>query len=151
MPQSAAATAGAAFLNELLDRLNLTARVEAGPAKDDVQVFKLVGDAGDLALKPSLRSAIALLGSQAISRAAGDRHRCVLDIDGRLEARERLLETAAGAAAKVVERTDKRVVIDGLTAAERRIVHAALAEEQGVATRSEGDGDHRWLCIEKSS
>ncbi len=149
MPNTEAAH-GATFLNELLDRLDLDVQAELSESRDETQVFALQGSTDALDRAPGLRSAIALLTSQALSRGAGRRMRCALDVDGRLAEREALLTQAAGDVARAVQKSGRRAVIDGLSAAERRVVHTALADKDEVATRSEGEGDHRWLCIERT-
>jgi len=81
------ASEGAAFLNEIFDRLDLGVRAEIGETRDDTQIFALEGATDALDRAPGLRSAIALLASQALSRGAGHRLRCALDVDGRLAQR----------------------------------------------------------------
>jgi len=145
------ADAGVSFLNELLEHLHIEAEAQAGEAREDVQVFTFVGEVQRLLQEPSLATAIAVLTSQAVSRRVGRRVRCNLDVDGRLGEREVLLGVAALDVARSVRRSGRRGVIDGLNAAERRVVHTALAEEAGVSTRSQGEGDHRWICIERDA
>ena len=143
------ASEGAAFLNEIFDRLDLGVRAEIGETRDDTQIFALEGATDALDRAPGLRSAIALLASQALSRAAGHRLRCALDVDGRLAQGESLVEQAAGDIARAVSISGRRAVLDGLSAAERRVVHTALADAPEVATRSDGAGPHRWLYVER--
>jgi len=75
------------------------------------------------------------------------RRRVILDIGGYRERRERALKTMAHNAASRAKRSGQPVSLEPLTARERRIVHLALAEEQGVTTRSEGTDPRRYIVV----
>lgn len=149
MPETAAA-AGAAFLNELFERLDLEVTAELSEDRDETLVFSLQGQTDRLEREPDLRASIALLTSQALSRSAGRRLRCALDVDGRLAEREALLSQAATDVARAVQKNGRRAVFDGLSAAERRVVHTAVADLEEVATQSVGAGPNRLLCVERT-
>lgn len=144
-----AAAAGRDFLKHLLDATGHKAEVSVEEAGEETYRVKLDGDVAGLGRKQDLVGALSQLTGQVISRHAEARARCVLDIGGQLDARKALLEIAADDVAATVEFTGRRAIIDGLGSTERRIVHGALTDDDRVATRSEGDGEHRLLLIEK--
>ena len=61
--------------------------------------------------------------------------------------REESLNALARQMADEVRRTKQEVDLEPMSAAERRIIHLALAEETGVATESVGTGDARRVTI----
>lgn len=71
----------------------------------------------------------------------------VLDSEGFRAEREEALRRTALAASQEVRRTGASVLLEPLAAAERRIVHLAIAEEPGVASASEGEGDTKRVRI----
>ena len=64
--------------------------------------------------------------------------------------RQRHIERLEGLAARMAEKareTGQPVDLNPMPAHDRRIVHMALAEVEGVTTRSEGEGDLRHIVV----
>jgi spoIIIJ-associated protein len=61
---------------------------------------------------------------------------------------EAFLADLAAEIAEVVRQTGSRAVIERLGNTERRAVHTALADAEGVRTRSEGSEANRHLLVE---
>ena len=137
---------GAKFLTEVFDHLTTPINI-ASRADGDCLVYELTGATESLLSRPDLVSALTLLTSQAVSRQIDRRVNCLLDIDGQLEARRALLETAAADVARAVVKNGRRAVFEGLTSSERRVVHTVLRDEDGVKTFSEGDDRSRLLMV----
>lgn len=75
------------------------------------------------------------------------KHYIVVDVSGYKEARaNRLAEKVQQDAKKVIE-TGEKHRLRPMNAAERRVVHMALSEVEGVATESEGEGKDRRVVI----
>ena len=143
--------AGAHFLEGLFEHLDMAVEVSPGERRDDALVFGLGGDSSDaLRRRPELHDAITLLTSQVVSREAGERVRCLLDVGGDFEERSEFLQAVANDVANAVMRSGRRGIIAGLSSAERRVVHVVLKEMDGVASRSEGDDDRRCLLVERA-
>lgn len=70
-----------------------------------------------------------------------------LDSGGFRAEREEALRERAAAAAAEVRSTGAPVALEGLDAAERRVVHMAILAEDGVRSQSEGEGERRRLTI----
>lgn len=72
-----------------------------------------------------------------------------VDIGGYRQARMERLEARAVKIAERVIETGSEVVLPPMTAAERRHVHSALSDYEGVETESRGDGNRRRLVVKK--
>jgi len=88
-----------------------------------------------------------LLGLMA-NRGEEHRKRVILDAQGYRERREESLRHLALASARRAKQTGEPVTLDPLLPHERRIIHTALAEDPGVATRSIGEDPTRRIVIE---
>ena len=83
----------------------------------------------------------------SMHQGADDKHYIVVDVSGCKEARaNRLAEKVQLDAKKVIE-TGESHRLRPMNAAERRVVHMALADIDGVATESEGEGKDRRVVI----
>ncbi len=147
--ERAAAKAAEAFVGGALERLGARGlKVKATVSGEDAVVVEVTGDVAGLQRNRELIAALSLLAGQVVSRIGNDRWRCLIDVGGELDERQSLLEVVAADVAEAVARTGRRAVIESLTPGERRIVHTALVEDGRVATRSEGDEEHRMLLVE---
>src|SRR6185503_5670844 len=87
-----------------------------------------------------------------VTRIAGERPgsegpHIVVDIENYRERRRRSLEDMALRLGEKAKRQRKTVTIDALSAADRRIVHAALQDDPWLSTKSLGQGSYRRLLI----
>ncbi len=74
-------------------------------------------------------------------------NRVVIDIGGYRERRERALADMAKRLAHKARLQGKPVATTFLSAADRRIIHIALQKENGVRTKSKGDGSMKRVII----
>jgi spoIIIJ-associated protein len=88
-----------------------------------------------------------LLGLMA-NKGQEPRKRIILDAQGYRERREESLRHLALASARKAKQSGEPVTLDPLLPHERRIIHTALAEDSGVATRSVGEDPTRRIVIE---
>jgi spoIIIJ-associated protein len=87
-----------------------------------------------------------------LTRIAGERQssegpHIVVDIEKYRERRRKMLEDMALRLGEKAKRQRKTVTIEALSAADRRIVHAALQDDPWVSTKSLGQGSYRRLLI----
>lgn len=88
-----------------------------------------------------------------VSRIVGERQsgeatpHIVIDIENYRERRRRSLEDMALRLGEKAKRQRKTVTVDALSAADRRIVHAALQDDPWLSTKSLGQGAYRRLLI----
>lgn len=83
----------------------------------------------------------------SMHQSADDKHYIVVDVAGYKEARANRLAEKVQKDAQKVKETGQRKSLRPMNAAERRIVHMALADVEGVVTESEGEGRDRRVVI----
>ncbi len=101
----------------------------------------LIGRKGD-----TLNSLQHLIG-RIVSRKMGGYQRLTLDVGGYLKNRQEILRQKAVKAAERARRSNREVQMEPMKASERRIVHVALTNEEGISTYTTGNGDMRKVCI----
>lgn len=102
---------------------------------------KLIGRAG------RTLAALEYVTNAVVNREEGEGVRVNIDVGGYKRRRDaRLRETALNAAARV-RKAGHAVELDPMSAAERRIVHMALADEPDVFTESSGEGPDRRVVV----
>ncbi|MDQ7794621.1 MAG: RNA-binding cell elongation regulator Jag/EloR [bacterium] len=80
-------------------------------------------------------------------RAAPDRRRVLVDIEGYRRKREDTLERLAARLAERVRRTGAPATLEPMKPSERRVIHLALRDSPYVNTRSEGEEPRRRVVI----
>lgn len=138
---------GVSFLEGFFERAGLAVRV-AVTHSDDELTFSLSGQLRPLRRDPEALSALTRLTQMAAFNGLSSSIPCSLDLGGGA-ARKALLEVLAADVVDVVKHTGRRAVIEGLSSAERRKIHAAATEDPEVETRSEGEGDFRFLMVSR--
>lgn len=91
--------------------------------------------------------ALEILSRQKIYNETGIYFRFNLDVSDYKEKQKEHLEYLAKKSAKEVLRTKAPVILDNMTSYERRIVHNALTEINGIKTESEGEEPNRHIII----
>jgi len=137
----------------IIDGLMDTAQLEAKTAVTGVQgryinleidgkdVGYLVGRRGEVL------NALQYLANVIASRKLQSGVRIVLEGDNYRKQREEVLTDLATKIAAEVSARGEEAVLDALPAFERRIVHQALVEFEGVTTYSEGEEPNRRVVI----
>lgn len=77
----------------------------------------------------------------------GEGTRVSVDVNAYRARRMELLRRRAQDAARRARVTGRAVVLDPMSPADRRLVHVALAEEEGITTASEGEEPHRRVIV----
>ncbi len=141
------------FLCGILERMGIAAEVTARDeadklvlevacaSTDDVQ--RVIGRRGQVV--DALQHLVAKMVGKERSESRGKP--IVVDAGGY---RQRHIDRLEGLAAKMAEkaRTSGRPVeLDPMPAHDRRVIHMALANVEGVATQSEGEGDLRHVVV----
>ena len=76
-----------------------------------------------------------------------ERIRLILDISGYREKRKKVLEELAEKVSKTVIKTRKKVVLEPMTAYERKIIHSKLQTNTKVITESIGEEPNRKVVV----
>jgi spoIIIJ-associated protein len=138
------------FVEELVAAFGLNGETSLLEDGDDLEV-QVDGD--DLGLLVGPRGA-TLLAVQDLARVASQRRlgdhstRLRVDIGGyRVRRREALIRFAAQVAEEVL-RTGSPRALEPMPSSDRKVIHEALLEVDGVATRSEGDDPNRRVIVD---
>lgn len=91
--------------------------------------------------------AIQHLAYRIAFRGGGSRKRVSVDAGGYRERREGALRAAADQAASAATRDGKPVVLEAMSATERRVVHEHLKDRGDIETYSQGEEPDRRLVV----
>lgn len=140
-----------AFVGGVAQTFDASASVTVVEHEEDVLEAQVTGDDLGLLLGPRgvTLSALEELTRTAMQRhAAGRRYaRINVDVDGYRERRREALGRFATGIAEEVRDSGERKALESMNAADRKVVHDALSEMEGVETRSEGDDPRRYVVI----
>jgi len=137
------------LVKEVLAKIGIAAEVavttdEDGNFKVDIRgqdLGALIGYHGE-----SL-SSLQLFLHLAVHRRLGEWHRVLVDIEGYRAEREQRLYDLARRTADRVRFLQTPVTLSPMPAFERRLIHMALADEEGVETESIGEGWERRVVV----
>jgi spoIIIJ-associated protein len=138
------------FLEGLLDAMDLDGSVELEADADALRATVTGEDLGVLIGRHGhTLDALQELLRAAVQHQGGTRIRISLDIEGY---RERRKEALAEMALEVAERARSvgEARFEPMSAYERKIVHDAVAEMDGVTSESEGEEPRRYVVLRRS-
>jgi len=137
------------FLVGLLERMNLGPFQLEESEEERFLVYQIAGPAAQSlgAGEGRAPDAIQLLANQAAGQFFEEPKRVVVDVDGNRQKRESFLTRAAERAAERARETGRSVVLEAMNAKDRRGIHMALRDIEGVATMSTGEGRYRQVVV----
>jgi spoIIIJ-associated protein len=136
------------FIHGLLDVLDMDGEAEADIADETIEVRVSGPDMGLLIGRHgSTLEALQELTRAAVQHQTASRARLVLDIEGYRDRQRSIVERQARAAAAKVRKTRRPLELEPMTSFERKVVHSALSEFDGVRTASEGEEPDRKVVI----
>jgi len=139
------------FLEGVLQRMGLGARVREEVDEHEGGLVRLSVEGGDLGVVIGRRGqtldALQYLALVVANREYGPWVRVMVDAEGYREKREDALARLARRVAERVRREGRKEVLEPMTPQERRIIHLALQDEEGVDTYSEGEEPHRRVVV----
>ncbi len=138
-----------AFLVDLLLNFDPTYAVEVDEVDDEelrVEIYggdpgKVIGRAG------RTLAALEYITNAVINRDEGSRVRVSVDVGGYKRRRDERLRGEARKAAGRVRKTGRPVELEAMSAAERRVVHMALADDPDIVSESSGEGKNRHVVV----
>lgn len=151
------AAKGRSLLQELLNRMEITARVSARRASASKKVvagqepiiLDISGD--DLGLLIGWRGENLRALQTVVNLMMGDNEaegrRLILDVERYRARREERVRELSLRVAHRVKRTGERMTLEPMHAYERRVVHIALEDDEGVRTESAGVEPNRRITI----
>jgi spoIIIJ-associated protein len=140
----------AQLATDLLQGLRLELQASARDAGDTVEV-DVTGPDRDLLLshRAEALNALQYLLNRVVYRGRAGK-KIHLDSDGYRRQREDEIVASARRAAETVRSQGKETLLNPLNPYERRLVHMALNEMEGIGTRSIGDGFMKRIAIFRS-
>lgn len=133
---------------EMLEKIGLKAKVEIGDEDNEVVISVedqepgvLIGYHGE-----TLDSFQHLL-KMILFKKTNQWPSLAVEAAGYRENRKKMLETMAQSAAQQVKLSGRSFRLPPLSSFERRVVHLALVDEEGVVTESEGEGRERRVVV----
>ncbi|HEC65684.1 MAG TPA: KH domain-containing protein [bacterium] len=141
--------------NEILDKLEmkpeeLDISVEVGD-DEEVKYVSVVAkgeDLGDLiGYHGKTLEALQTLLGLVVGKESDREYRVLLDVNEYKERRKEYLTSLAYRAVDQVKEANQEMELEPMKPFERRIIHMALKEEDGIETGSVGEGDERRVVI----
>lgn len=140
----------AVFTRGLLSAFDLSAEVAIRKEGDDVVIIDVVGDDLGLLVGPkgvTLKAIEDLVRSSVQRRTEGFGARIHVDVGGYREKRRAALSGFAREVAAKVQESGDEYALEPMTAADRKVVHDAIAEIDGLETLSDGEEPRRRVVI----
>lgn len=137
------------LLEDVLGTMGLDVEI-AVEDREGARVFNLEGP--DLGILIGRRGqtidALQYLVNLAANRTGeAEKVRFIIDVEGYRRRREETLQRLAERLADRVRRSGRSVVLEPMSAQERRVIHLALQQDPYVETQSEGEEPHRHVVI----
>ena len=136
------------FLEGLFKLLKITACTELVSEGEKVEINVTAANTTAIIGKHgAMLDAIQTLAGAVANTGRDDYKRVVVDCENYRENREATLNKLADNLAEKAMRLGKKIKLEPMNPYERRIIHAALSEKEGVATTSEGKEPNRYIVI----
>jgi spoIIIJ-associated protein len=135
------------FCEELLRRLGGRVEVEVRETPEAIGVWLKPLEGNRVELSSALIEAMQALANRAVNPRAESRKWVNLEAGGFSEEGDPAVKAMAARLAETVRRTGRAVALAPMSARERRQLHIALQDAEGVTTRSEGEGLFRQLLV----
>ena len=145
------ADAAADFLEELLSRMDIDAIAEPNAHEGHMYVDIVEGAEDDMSLligrDGQTLEAIQELTRMVVGKRLDQRVRVIVDVEDYRKRREARLEEDAREIAERVRENGQEEALEPMNSYERKLVHDAVAEVDGVETESRGVDPERYVVI----
>ena len=136
------------FLEGLFSLLNITACTELVSEGEKIEINVTAANTTAIIGKHGgMLDAIQTLAGAVANTGRDDYKRVVVDCEDYREKREATLNKLAENLAQKAIRLGKKIKLEPMNPYERRIIHAALSEREGISTASEGKEPNRYIVI----
>ena len=137
-----------AFLEGLFELLKITACTELVAEGEKVEINVTAANTTSIIGKHgAMLDAIQTLAGAVANTGREEYKRVVVDCENYRENREATLNKLSENLAQKAIRLGKKIMLEPMNPYERRIIHAALSEREGVSTVSEGKEPNRYIVI----
>lgn len=136
------------FCEGIFERLGAAVDVAVKETPEQIGVSLKAREGNVVELTSPLVEAVQILVNRVVNPRAEGRKWVNLDVGGfREEGGDPAVKAMAERLAATVKRTGKALAICPISARERRQIHLALVDVEGVSTRSDGEGIFRQLLV----
>jgi len=136
------------ILEELLKRIRIDAGVSAKEVEDYISLEITTPDSAlVIGRQGKTLGALQYLVNLIINKDREERIKVILDTEGYREKRKARLAELAKRLAQRAKEENTEVFLEPMNSYERRIIHATLAEDPDVETKSVGEGSERQVVI----
>jgi spoIIIJ-associated protein len=141
------------IVSKLLYHMGLQAQVSAhyGEPRDDRRPIMVDVRGSDLGILIGRRGqtldAFQYISALMVGKGTGQFIHLVVDVEGHRDRRERQLRQLAQRMAEQVLKTGRKLTLEPMRPAERRIIHMELREHPAVTTESVGEEPYRKVTI----
>lgn len=148
LASSSKADVAGEYIKEILKNMGIDNDISI-TEEEDGAVIEILGDTTGAVIgrRGETLDAIQYLASMAANRIDKEYYRISVDCCGYREKRKTILEELAAKIAKTVLRTGRTSTLEPMNPYERRIIHSAIADIEGVTSRSVGDEPYRKVII----
>lgn len=143
----AAAELAAKYVDELLPKMGIEGTATAVIEEGEVVVTIATEDAAVIGHRGETLDAINVLAKRAAEKSGDKYVRVVVDALGYRDKRTDSLVRLAHKTAEKCLRTGRKITLEPMTSDQRKIIHAALGDNDKVITRSEGRDPERRVAI----
>lgn len=146
------AETAAEYIKSVLSCMDIEAELDI-TENEDGAVIDIKGDTTGAVIgrRGETLDAIQYLASMAANRSDKEYYRITLDSCGYREKRKAILEDLARKISKTVLRTGRTSTLEPMNPYERRIIHAAVSEIEGVTSKSIGEEPYRKVSISSTN
>ncbi len=140
------------FLQGVLDRMGLDAKVETQIVEGDEEIMYRLNITGDdlgilIGRRAETLDALQYLTRLVVNQHAHRWYRVEVDVENYKRRREQSLQRLARNMADRAVSEGRTIVLEPMPARERRLIHLALRDREDVRTESIGEGDARKITI----
>ena len=136
------------FLEGLFELLHINACTELVSEDEKVEINVTAANSTSVIGKHgAMLDAIQTLAGAVANTGRDDYKRVVVDCENYRENRESTLQKLAENLAAKAQRLGKKIKLEPMNPYERRIIHAALSDIDGVKTESEGKEPNRYIVV----
>ena len=141
------------FVKQLISDIGLNAEAELYSCEDGTRRIAIVGDDASTLIGhhgdtlDALQYLANLASARKNAKGERDKSRVTIDIEGYRKKREETLRALARRMAQKALRNKRSVMLEPMSAYERRIIHSEIQGIEGVSTNSIGSDNNRKIVI----
>ena len=141
------------YIKSVLEAMEVTNATVVAQENEDGAVIEINGDSFEemLGKKGELLDSLQYLSSLVCNRIDKEYFRISTDCNGFREKRKAQLEELARKIANNVKKNGRSSALEPMNPYERRIVHAAVSEIEGVTSQSKGEEPYRKVIISSTN